>query len=300
MIVCPRAPLALVVVAALAAVGGGASLPPALAWDAEIGSAFEHFEGDYGGVETVATDRFALRLATGDAWQFRVEIPYLWTEGGDVIRVGGTTLPDGGARRGREPGSGGAGPALALPLAETGDAVVVPTTIEGLGDVEFGISHRLGGGGAAVSRLDASLDLKAPTADEDEGLGTGEWDARLGLEGEYRFWSGRGFAGAGFTRHGDPDGFDIDDVFDAFAGYETDPWARGRAVAFGWVEAQEEVVDGAGALALAGIGVRTLGRTRFVAQVAAGLDDGAADWSVHAGIAFGVATPSGARPGGWR
>src|SRR5262245_25228730 len=65
----------------------------------------------------------------------------------------------------------------------------------GLGDVRIEIMGELAGGGARLFRLAAELDAKAPTADADRRLGTGRWDARIGLLGERRFWSATLFGG---------------------------------------------------------------------------------------------------------
>jgi len=161
----------------------------------------------------------------------------------------------------------------------------------GPGDLYLAVSKRMAGGSARLFRLDTSLDLKVPTADEDRNLGTGEWDYRLGVAGEYRFWSATLYGGAGWNRLGDPAWTDFNDVFDVLAGVDGEPVLDGRLILGGWVEAWQETVDGAGHPVSIGVGLRTTGSTRWRFQVEAGLVDPAPDLKATLGVSFGLDPP---------
>jgi hypothetical protein len=139
-------------------------------------------------------------------------------------------------------------------------------------------------------RLDAGLELKVPTAREDDYLGTGEWDGRVGLTGEHRMWSLTLFGGLGWNHLGDPDWVELDDVADASIGVESEP-LRERLVISGWLEGNQEVVEGAGSRAAVGMGIRTVGKVRWQAVLTAGLTEAAEDFGVMLGLSFGVRPP---------
>jgi len=137
----------------------------------------------------------------------------------------------------------------------------------GLGDVRVEIASELAGGGARLYRLATELDVKAPTADADRRLGTGRWDARIGLLGERRFWSATLFGGAGFNRLGDPRQLELRDVPDGYLGIESEPWREMRGAA--WIEGHGAILAGAEARSALGLGVRGSGRRpwRLIATV---------------------------------
>jgi hypothetical protein len=118
--------------------------------------------------------------------------------------------------------------------------------------------------------MDGGVELKVPTADADYGLGTGEWDLRAGLSGEYRFWPVTAYGGVGWNRFGDPAWIELNDVVDVFVGLEGDAF-RGRISVSGWVEARPEVVDERGTESIAGLELRSLGRYRWRVGLTAGL-----------------------------
>ena len=185
-------------------------------------------------------------------------------------------------------GSGPGGPGGVPPSAEEPETLVLgEQRARGLGDLRLGVEQTLLGGGSRRFRLEAELGVKVPTADEEEYLGTGEWDARVGLVGEYELWTGRLFAGAGWNRLGDPSWTVLEDVFDVHAGLASDPLAGGLMVA-GWLEANEEVLAGAGDRAAVGLSVRGGGRVRWRIGLTAGLGGSAEDLSVAFGVSLGT------------
>ena len=268
--------------------------------------------GTYGtGLDSdVATTRIVYN--TGDKYQFkidagwiRVESPYGVLPGaagplpmqrrqGDDTTGNGRELLDFGptagitgnlfsqAWVGEQPEAPAAYPPLSEPEA---------ISASGVGDVYLAFSRRFVGGGAKVFRMDGGVEVKAPIADADEGLGTGEWDTRVGLSSEYRFWSATGFAGLGWSYLGDPSWVELNNVVDAYAGIESNPLG-GRVILSGWLAGNPEVVAGVGSRSIVGMGFRTTGQWRFRLQATAGLTDGSEDFSVLFALSHGVQTPT--------
>jgi hypothetical protein len=245
-----------------------------------------------------------LRLSTGDLWQLFVDLPGLRVRSASALpgsglgpipmdpRRHGPGEPPGssqsgeGGPSGQGPGGGGSVPDTTLPAS---DSLPDPTDdwTTGAGDLRIGVGHRLAGGGAKLFRADAELEVKVPTADETENLGTGELDLRLGVSGEYRFWSANAFAGLGFNRLGDPEWADLNDVVDAFAGLESEPIGE-RVILSGWLQANEAVVDGAGSPVMAGLDVRSLGRVRWTVQLTTRVSGPVADLGAGFGVSYGL------------
>jgi hypothetical protein len=280
--------------------------------------------GSYG-AETDSESREArLVWVAGDRFQFRADVAFLEVESSSGIRPGpGGPIPgrpgqghgpgganDGGSGNGDSGnggsggggsgggGTGGGGSSGAVrslaaersPPAPTPDELA-PISASGLGDTYLAVSHILAGGGAALYRFDGGLSVKAPTASSEEGLGTGEWDLRIGLTGEYRFWSATAFAGAGWNHYGDPDWGELRDGPDGWIGVETEPLAE-RVVLSTWLEANTEVVEGVGSRAAVGFGMRTTGRIRWRILGTVGLTDAAEDFGIVFGVSTGVQTPT--------
>jgi hypothetical protein len=261
--------------------------------------------GDYGTDVDSDTEFFALRYVVGKAVRFRVQQYVLRIDPiGSVVPTGSGLSPRG--RRKREstadggegmPGSGsGSGNG---PGSGSGDVTIDdPAQDElelgsssGLGDLVVAATRTFAGGGARRFRLDAGVQAKAPVADEQEGLGTGEWDFRLGASTEYRGWSVTMFGGAGWNRLGDPDWIDLNDVFDAYVGLEGDAFGE-RVTLSGWIDGHEEIVDGDGTAATLGFEARAIGGPRWRVGLTAGLGDGAADYGVLLGYSFSIGRDS--------
>ena len=260
--------------------------------------------GDYGTGTSSDTQSALLRYARGDRFRMRLDLSFLRVESSvGVARTFFGTVPlDEATRRrlgeGSGQGSQGGGPEALAAVVD--QAYSTEETWEtGFGDTRLGASARLAGGGVKMFRADALLEVKAPTADEEKGLGTGEWDYRAGLGFEYRFWSATGFAGAGYTLHGDPEWIELEDVPDVYVGLESDPM-NGRYVVSAWLEAQDEVVTGAGERSALGLGLRVLGQTRYRLIATVGLSDAAEDFSVGLGVSFGAQLPGAGQRGSQR
>jgi hypothetical protein len=197
---------------------------------------------------------------------------------------GGSGSGSGSGGSGSGPGTPGGSPP---PPGEPETLPVADERSSGVGDLRLGVERTLVGGGGRLFRLDAEVGVKVPTADEEEYLGTGEWDYRIGLGSEYQFWTGTLFAGAGWNRLGDPAWTVLEDVLDAYIGMASDPLAGGLVVA-GWLEANQEVLAGAGDRTAAGLSVHGGGRLRWRIELTAGLSGSAEDLSAAFGLSLGT------------
>jgi len=249
-----------------------------------------------------------LRVSWGDRLQLRGEIPWLDVEGSGIApsppglgpvtprRQGPGATGNGNGEGGN--GFGGNGSTVGALVEPASEAANASGRRRGLGDLRIGASYRLAGGGSRLFRIDAGASVKLPTADEEEGLGTGETDWRVGVSGEYRFWSLTTFGGVGYNGLGDPADVRFEDVFDAYAGIESLPLAE-RFLVSGWLEGHPEVIAGEGSRVVAAAGLRTLGHVRFEVQARAGLTDAAEDFAIAASVSVGlrppVAGPTGVR-----
>lgn len=243
--------------------------------------------GDYGtGIES-DTQATLLRCVTGDRWQGRVEVPWLRVRTTEtVVRSGIGPIPK-GSGKGQNPGASLSG--SSQPPTTSQDSTVEHWTT-GIGDVRLGGYVRVLGGGVKVFRLDTGLEVKAPTADEQEYLGTGEWDYRAVVSGEYQFWSASVFGAVGWNALGDPAWVELEDALDLIAGAESEPLFD-RLIVSGWLEGNQEVVAGTGNRSALGIGLRSVGRWRWRALATVGLTDAAEDFALAIGLSVGVEPP---------
>jgi hypothetical protein len=261
---------------------------------------------DYGIEDEAAVQALTLRYIGGGKLQFRVDVPVLRVElpdGAFHTPVGprprgpGSGTDGGGPSVGNGNGSGnGSGPSQRVLQGGNGPSSGQPydDVANGLGDVRLGLGRRIAGGGVGLYRTDAVFEVKLPTADEEAGLGTGEWDARLGIGAEYRFWSVTAFGGAGWSRLGDPDWVELQDPLDIFAGAESEPLAGERLILSGWIEGRQEILDGTGATATLALSLRSARGLGWRGSVAADVVGDYRRVSVMFGISFGV---SSAGPG---
>ena len=266
----------------------GAWAPASLAAGGEISVFGSYLSGDYGEELSSSEQALTLRFLTGSDLQFRADLSFLRVETNlDTIHTGMGPIPGGPGNGQNGNGTGGS------PAAQQGGGPPVADEAgwnTGVGDMRLGLGKRLVGGGARLYRTDAVAEVKLPTADADAGLGTGEWDARLGLTGEYRFWSATAFGGATWNWLGDPEWIELQDALDLFAGAESEPMAGERLILSGWIEGHQEVVAGAGNRAAVGLGLRSVRGTRWRVTAAADVLGEYRQVYVLVGISFGVST----------
>lgn len=234
-----------------------------------------------------STATLGLDLSPDERTWLRLEVPFLRARSSQTLltRLGYT-------------------PRVRRALAEGNPRLFEPVPGEwhsGLGDVRLALLRDLAGGGVRLFRLTAELEVKAPTGNQRLGLGSGEWDARIGLAAERRFWTAVLFGGAGYNRLGDTDRAELADVPDAFLGVETEPGWRGLRGSV-WVEGHAEVLPGAGRHAAVGLGARSSGARPRRLSGTAGLTDGSEDFRLLFGVS--LASPdegaSRRRPAGAR
>ncbi|MCJ7556103.1 MAG: hypothetical protein MUP90_04195 [Gammaproteobacteria bacterium] len=164
----------------------------------------EYASGQYGGTKDIEDIYVPITgtLVSGN-WGFRATVPYLQVKGPE-----GTELGPGGE-----------------PLPGTGAIV----TESGLGDIYLGLTYF----DLYVSTnrrflLDLTGKVKLGTADENKGLGTGETDYSIQLDG-YRFFDGFSLFGTlGYKARGQPSYSSLDDVWFASLGGSLPITARTR------------------------------------------------------------------------
>ncbi len=248
-----------------------------------------YWNGDYGtGVES-STQAMTFRFVYGNRFRLRAELPLLRIQPSEIVDPTGSvqsSIRGNGLGSPQNQGGDGSGPG--------GSGVYSIEGLSGLGDLRLAGAMDLIGGGIKLFRMDANLAFKLPTADAEQGLGTGEWDLRAGLSGEYRFWPVTAYGGVGWNRFGDPEWVELNDVFDAFAGLEGNAF-QGKIIVSGWVESCPEVVVERGAETIAGLEFRSLGRYRWRVGFTAGL--GGYD---EFGVVLGYSFQTGADSRGYR
>jgi len=160
-----------------------------------LGVGAEYTTGDYGGDESI--DEFYVPVTATlelERVALRLTVPFLSVRAPELTTISG---PDG------------------EPIVGTGPR----TTESGLGDVLASITvfDVLTGAGGDMA-LDLTGKVKFGTADEDKGLGTGEQDYSLQADA-YRFFEHSTLMGTlGYSKRGDPAGYDLEDTLFASLG----------------------------------------------------------------------------------
>lgn len=113
----------------------------------------------------------------------------------------------------------------------------------GLGDTVTSAAYALLDGSAGGVLLDLIGKVKFPTADEDQCLGTGEYDYTGQVDIAKAFGPVTGFATLGWKKYGDPPGSDFDDPVFASLGFAL-PVARGTTAGASYDWRQKVVSTG--------------------------------------------------------
>lgn len=232
----------------------------------ELGAGVHYSSGDYGAAaDTEITSlAFTAQRETG-SWRLKLTVPYLEVTGPATVI----------------PGIGNLGPGNARGRGTT----TTQGTATGLGDIVGAATY------AFIARSDFALDgtarVKLPTADEADGLGTGETD--FGFQVDAYFTSGRltPFVGIGYTFFGDPGFVQLDDAMNYTVGatYRID--ARDSAGAS--LDGRERISSGgAEQKELVGFWSRRFaGPWRAQLYVLLGLADGSPDFGMGATAIYG-------------
>lgn len=190
-----------------------------------VSAGAEFTTGDYGG--GTDTEVFYAPLALGldvDDWSFRASIPYLELSGPGVFL--GEDLPL--VRDVRTP------------------VRMANEDVSGFGDLNLRITKTTRLDMQGEWELDLTGRVKLPTADEDDGLGTGKADysASADLIRNIGAWSL--FAGGGYRINGDPAGRDLNDIaFGSLGAVRYTQAGSSWGVAFDFSQAASDGVDDA-------------------------------------------------------
>lgn len=223
-----------------------------------LGGGFHHSSGDYGtGNTTQITSLAATARYDSGFWIYRATVPYLRIRGDTSIVPGVGRLR--GASNDRR-------------------------TASGLGDMVLSATYTAHYDRASTLGMDLTGKVKLATADEDEGLGTGEHDFALLADFYKTFDRVTGFGGVGYHILGDAPGVPLENVWSATLGASYKLSERDSAGAS--LDGRERVAPGASPQReLVAFFIRKLDRA-WKAQVYAliGLADGSPDWG--AGLSF--------------
>lgn len=222
-----------------------------------LGAGLHYSSGEYGSTTTTRITTLAAtgRYETGP-WVYRATVPYLQVKG-DTNVIPGIGQAGGAARS---------------------------DTASGLGDIVLSATYAAYYNKATTLGMDLTAKLKLATADESEGLGTGEHDVVLLLDLYQTFDRITGFGGIGYHILGDSPSLPLENAWSANLGasYKLDE----RDSAGAMLEGRQRVVPGGSRQReLVGFFARKLDRFwKAQAYALLGLADGSPDWG--AGLSF--------------
>lgn len=243
----------LAVVAMLAA----AHVARAEVW--KLSAGVDYTSGDYGGDEDITTAYVPFTIKyRGARWGARITVPYLEVSGPATVLDADGQLISGPDRT--ERGLGDVIGALTLY-----DVVSLPEN---------------------SFYVDATAKLKIATADEEQGLGTGETDYAFQVDWYKDFERAGLFGALGYKMYGDPAGFDLDNA--VFASIGGDYRLAGTTRAGLIYDYRESAIAGGDALQELTLFVSFagLGGASIQPYVLTGLSDASPDWG--AGIMVNV------------
>lgn len=235
-------------------------------WQAGLSATFT--SGDYGtnSRTNILYVPFSLRRLFPDG-DLTLTVPYIRiTSNGNVTLVNGVP-----ARTGR------------LRAAQTTARV----TNDGIGDVILQGRYYILDERNLLPTIALTARVKAPSADADKGLGTGEWDEGVGAEISKKFaerWLG--FFDVGYTIIGNPPGVTLRNQwnFDVGLGYDLTKALLGsvyyeewRAVVPGQVNPRDFLFT---------LTYKATSTARFTLAVEKGLSNGAPDFGITGGMSF--------------
>lgn len=246
------------------------SVTPALAEDPRwlLSTSVNYSVGDYGTDKdtTIVYVPFTLGVSPIDRLWLTVTVPFLYQDTQNVVLTGG-----GVASRKKEKGR------LAQPASST--------TEEGLGDVLLKISYVVVEERGLVPEITPYFKIKFPTADEDRGLGTGEFDETFGVDLAKRLVDGLfGYVGLAYTFIGSPPGSDLKNSFG---------WSVGAAYAvipplsvFAFLDGATAITSGQDDPLEVRVGAeyRLTKVLKLTGAVTRGLSNGSPDWGVSVGL----------------
>jgi hypothetical protein len=235
-----------------------------------LGSGILYSTGDYGTSTQTSILWVPLHVRHDRAqWTLRATIAYLEVDGASSVIPGvGPVNNANPRRRGGGAAATGAGRA------------------SGIGDVVLSATHRTYYDPARQLGLDLTGRVKLPTADEDEGLGTGETDLGFQADAYKGFGRVTAFAGLGYTLFGSSPAIPLRDVFNVTLGasYRLD---QQDSVGIAY-DQRDPVARGAGELSEVTLfWSRQLDQAwKTQAYFLLGLEDGSPDWGAGLTAAY--------------
>jgi hypothetical protein len=234
-----------------------------------LSTSFNYLKGDYGTGEDTeiiyVPFTFGIRL---DRFRLGLTVPYLRQTSQDVVLTGGGVA----AKKGKN---------------ATAASTTERRTEDGLGDILLRTSFVVLKEQPLLPEIEPYLKIKFPTADEDRGLGTGEFDETIGVDLSKTFLERLAvYLTLAYTFIGSPRGADFDNSFG---------WSIGAAYAVAQPFTIFAFLDGSTAIAPGqddplelriGAEFRIVKALKLTGSVMKGLSDGSADWGVSAGLAL--------------
>lgn len=237
-----------------------------------LGTGVHYSSGDYGTSTTTTILSVPLNIRYDRApWSFRISVPYIEIDGATSVIPGIGSVENTNPRR-----RGGGG------------AAISEGTASGLGDIVASATYSAYYDAAAQLGIDVTGKVKVATADEDEGLGTGEHDFAALVEAFKTVDRTTMFAGVGHYWLGSSAFIRLDDVWSWSLGAS---YALDRRDSVGLIyDERQRVAPGADKLSeLTAFWSRRLDRGwKAQAYFLLGLADGSPDWGtgLSAGYSF--------------
>jgi len=238
-----------------------------------VGIGADYSSGDYGSdITTTIWNVPVVGRYTSGNWTFKGVLPWLRVEGDPTVLPGlgnvGTVNPAGRTRG----NSGGV-----VPVATTS------STASGIGDLRLTGTYSFDTG--TPLGVDLSTNVKIATADEDKGLGTGANDYGLALDLYGKVGRTTLFGGVGYTRLGESDFIDTNNVFNAGFGAM---WAAGvgnLGVGYDWRAAASDTADDRSEVT-AFYSIPASDALKWQLYATKGLSDGSPDWGGGASMTY--------------
>jgi hypothetical protein len=231
-------------------------------WKVSLSTSFNYLRGDYGTESdtTLIYVPFTVRVAPTERLILGVTVPYIRLTAQNIVLTGGGVAVRGAGER---------------------------QTEDGLGDVLLRGEYIVVEEKPSIPEIRGSIKIKAPTADEDKGLGTGEFDETLGLSLSKTFAQRLvTYLDLTYTFIGTPPGVDFDNTFG---------WSIGAAYLIARPVTVYGFLDGATAVSPGqddplefrfGAEFRVTRAIRLTSTVTVGLTDGSPDYGLSGGLVF--------------
>jgi len=228
-----------------------------------VGAGFEYSSGDYGS-SLGDTNDWYVPFSVGYSyanWRFKLKVPYIVSTGpGNVVssggervvvdEVSGDCLRSSDELEGDDDGdddeteneseSDDCSVTTRTVVNTPGTQTATRETVSGPGDVTFAVSYGFDPFAPGMPYVDVGAKIKFPTADEDDGLGTGAYDYTLRVDlyepiGKFALLGGVGYTFKGDIEPGDGDstGLELNDILLGSFGAEyrlTRVWLSGISV----------------------------------------------------------------------